>query len=139
LFAVILTGANGYTVIQERTVYYLNDTGTLRSAEDITLYLQNILHSEDQVVTPVPYLNRILLYYFRKHGVGINFLAGSKLDLTKTKRVFVIVYKDKNEPTPVSNVLKEYLRDRYNRSDFDEPVLLKSYEFSNLYAVQRKQ
>jgi len=126
LVVLVLMGAS---VVRTRSVYYSLETGSLRDAEGITLFLKDYLRAGDRAVSLCP-SDFPLLYYFGLHGVPPQQLF--ETDPRTAGRVVFVV----NES--VGQTLQELVRAaRLPQSSAGAAVLLRKYESASLYVIER--
>lgn len=87
-FVLILAVLLGLNVLRTRSVYYSEQTGTLRDSQQIANWLGKYLKAGDAVVTFAP-SDAILQYYFNKAHIQVKLYSelGSERDF---ERAFII-------------------------------------------------
>ena len=125
---LVLTIWLGLSVVGSRSVYYSNETGTLRDAEAITIFLKGYLKSGDRVIAAVP-SDAPLVYYFNLHEIPLKYFTG---DLVSNKRIMVVINESYHQ------TLKWFL-DRIKREEvgFNTPEVILRYESATLYQIVR--
>jgi hypothetical protein len=134
VLAICLSISLGINVIRTQSVYYSNETGTMRDAKDITMYLKAILKPDDRVLADGPSYD-VLVYYFELHNAPTNNINKKVSD---SVRIFIIV--NKAEGQTLEGVVKKFVeRENQVVFDFSIPRLISEYEFSSLYEMTRKR
>lgn len=90
-----------FNIIHTKTVYYSDVTGSLRDAENISLFLKDRIQSDDCVIATSPSYNP-LQYYFQLHGISTNYL---KKDFISCNRIIIVVNETNNQN--LENILNE--------------------------------
>lgn len=125
-------------VIHNQSILYSTDTGTLKDAEQIAVFLKNYLESGDRVFTLAP-SEAPLEYYFKIHDIPISYLYA---DLKQCRRVIIVV----NEAFHVTIIERQRkkqsigeLLDALKSHVVDLGVLriIKHYELATLYEINR--
>jgi uncharacterized membrane protein len=117
-------------VISAGTVYYSNETGTLRDGAAIAAYLQENLQPGDRVLANAP-SDAILQYYFYRNGYPDRCLW---FPVGEAKRIVVVV----NES--FSHTLHEMLAGAGPASlQGSLPRVLAQYESATLYEINLKE
>lgn len=112
-------------LIHTNSVYYSNETGTLRDAERITIFMRQYLKDGDRVLAVCP-SNAPLKYYFNKYYISDNYLIK---DVKSSNRILVIV----NEP---KQTIEEVLGSvGLTINNYIIPKLIQRYKFATLYEV----
>ncbi|HEX9442876.1 MAG TPA: glycosyltransferase family 39 protein, partial [Candidatus Binatia bacterium] len=126
--AVALSLALGLGAISTRSVYYSNETGTLRDAEAITLFLRGYLRPGDRLLLGIP-SDQPLLYYFYRYGVTPEYFIAP---LSSSRRVLVLVNLSHGQE--LARLLE---RMPFDRSRFGAPKAVRSYDSAVLYQMDR--
>jgi hypothetical protein len=115
-------------IVSSQSVYYSEDTGTLRDAEDITFYIKQKLKPDDRILANCP-SDSPLLYYFNLHNVSSKFLFDSP---ATGGRIFIVVN------LPAKQTLGRIIgNEKVVKDNYSTPRLIKKYEFANLYVMNR--
>lgn len=115
-------------VIASQSVYYSDETGTLRDAEAITWYLQGHLKSGDRILAPVP-SDAPLVYYFDHHGISREYLTA---DLVAVQRIIAVVNLSDHQ------TLRALLdRTKIEQAEFGAPRMIRRYESAVLYQMDK--
>ena len=120
-------GLAGNTLLT-RSVFYSPETGTLRDAERIALFLADRLKPGDGVLSYMP-SNAIMEYYFILHGLPRSHLFP---DLARCNDLFVIVNESHGQT--IRQILS-YMGKA--RSRFGEPQEVSRYESASVYLMKR--
>ncbi|HEX8230253.1 MAG TPA: glycosyltransferase family 39 protein [Chloroflexia bacterium] len=110
---------------QSRSVYFSNDTGTLRDAEQIAIFLKDYLEPGDVLLAPVP-SESPLAYYMDRYGVPLDYMYSGVKD---KRRVLVVV----NKPAQTLGGIVE--ESGLVVSGDNPPKLLKVYPEAELYEL----
>ena len=125
---LVLTIWLSLNVVQSRSVYYSNETGTLRDAEAIALFLKGYLKSGDRVIASVP-SDAPLVYYFNLHEIPLKYFTG---DLVSNKRIMVVVNESHHQ------TLKWFLdRMKLEGVDFNTTEVIRRYDSATLYQINK--
>ncbi len=116
-------------VASSQSVYYSDETGTLRDAEAITLFLQSYLKSGDRVLLGVP-SDAPLIYYFDRYGVPRTRLT---TNLASSRRVVVLVNLSSRQT--VEAILDSV---KLDRGRFDGAQRLRTYKSAIIYPLDRR-
>jgi 4-amino-4-deoxy-L-arabinose transferase-like glycosyltransferase len=129
LVPVVLSLWLSYNCIQRRSVYYSRETGTLRDAEQITLFMKGYLKTGDKIVAVCP-SDSPLNYYFTEYDVPVSYLS-SDFDTTTLRIVAVVNH--------LENQSLEGIIDKVglSKSDLSIPKVLQRYESATLYEIYR--
>ncbi|MDD2889360.1 MAG: glycosyltransferase family 39 protein [bacterium] len=128
ILALTLSIGLSINVIRTKSVYYSEDTGTLRDAKAITIFLKEYLNFNDKVLGICP-SSAPLMYYFKLYNIPLDYLT--PLDLNSSTRILIIV----NKPT---QTLKSVLREsKISLNKYSSPKLIKQYKFAILYEMNR--
>lgn len=127
ILALIIVLGIGFNVIRTRSVYYSEETGTLRDAEEIATTLGRELRPGDKMLAYSP-AGAPLLYYFNKHNIPLGPLISE--DRERWQRVFVVV------DVPSHNLDWVLRKTRIDRRWFSDPDLIKTYEFAEIYMME---
>ena len=126
LLAVALSFWLNLNVVTTQSVYYSNETGTLRDAEEITIFLKDYLKPKDRVLAPRP-SNLPLEYYFKTYDVPVKYLSS---DLNSSRRILIIVNKSKHQ------TLWEILdKEGLLGTNLNVPKSIRHYESATLYEI----
>ncbi|MFA5032827.1 MAG: glycosyltransferase family 39 protein [bacterium] len=126
--ALTLSIGLSINVIRTKSVYYSEDTGTLRDAKAITIFLKEKLNVNDKVLGICP-SSAPLMYYFKLYNIPLNYLT--PLDLNSSTHILIIV----NKPTQtLESVLRE---SKISLNKYSSPKLIKQYKFAILYEMNR--
>jgi hypothetical protein len=126
--ALTLSCWMGLNVIRTQSVYYSNETGTLRDAKQITAFLEQYLEPGDRVLTSCP-SNMPLEYSFILHGIPKRPLHS---DLDSSERIIVVVNDVEGQ------TLEEVLDSKEVAiTDYNAPRLVQEYKFASLYQLNR--
>jgi hypothetical protein len=120
LTAVALAVGLALNVVLARSVYFSNETETLRDAPYIVAMLRDELRPGDRVLTVAP-SDTILEYYFTVQGVPLTYLVSES---GPGGRVFVVVNDVAGDDSP--DRLGQWLR---------QAALFARFPFSRLYLV----
>jgi len=110
--------------IMTQSVYYSEKTGTLRDAEEITLYLKQHLSPHDRVLAAVP-ANVPLAYYFKLHDVPSLHLNRDE----QTPERFFVVLKE--------GQLMEGLMRLVPENQYGEPTVVRVFKTAKLFEVKK--
>jgi hypothetical protein len=134
IFSLWLT----YNVIHNQSILYSTDTGTLKDAEQITLFLKGYLKPGDRVFTLAP-SEAPLEYYFRIHNIPISYLYA---DLKQCRRVIIVVNEafhmtiiERRERKQSVGELLDALKPQV--TDLGILRTLMHYELATLYEINR--
>ncbi|MBI3600117.1 MAG: glycosyltransferase family 39 protein [Nitrospinae bacterium] len=117
-----------FNVIHNKSIYYSDEGGPLRDAEEITIFLKNYLMPGDRVmVTGVS--DSLLEYYFNLHGLPVRHLY---LNLDFSHRILAVVNKSENQT--IEKVLNEA---GLSTTGFSIPRVIKQYPSAALYEIKR--
>lgn len=119
----------GIKVVYSRSVYYSEETGTLKNAEEIATTLGRELQPGDKMLAYSP-AGAPLLYYFKKHGIPQGPLVSKDRDSWNT--VYVVV------DIPAHSLEWVLAKTKLEVSAFDGPRLLHRYEFAEIYVFERR-
>ena len=123
LIVVGLLAEGSYSSVTE---YYPYGPGTLNDAEDIAVYLKEVLEPGDKVLTAAT--QAPLEFYFRKHGVSIDYLRNPSAFNT---RLYLVLVKHRTTMATLriaSGDSSLFARD---------PELVKDYRSGSLFRVTR--
>jgi hypothetical protein len=126
--SIIISLWLGINVVSSQSVYYSNDTGTLRDAEDITFYIKQKLKPDDRILANCP-SDSPLLYYFNLHNVSSKFLFDSP---ATGGRIFIVVNLSAKQT--LDRIIGG---EKVVRNNYSTPELIKKYEFANLYLMNK--
>jgi 4-amino-4-deoxy-L-arabinose transferase-like glycosyltransferase len=118
----------GINVVYSRSVYYSEETGTLRNAEEIATTLGRELKPGDKMLAYSP-AGAPLLYYFKKHDVPLGPLVSE--DRENWKRVYVVV----DIPTHDLDWVLE--KTKFDTPSYSDPELKVQYDFAEIYRYVR--
>jgi hypothetical protein len=128
IVALLISIGIGANVAHSRSVYYSEETGTLRNAEEIALAMGPELGPNEKLLAYSP-AGAPLLYYFKKHGIPLDRLVSE--DRASWDRVYVVV----DVPT---HTLDWVLRKTgLEVTGYDGPKLFRRYGFAEIYLYQR--
>lgn len=114
--------------VRSQAVYFSNETGTLRDAEKITLFLKEYLRPGDRVLVGVP-SDAILTYYFDLYGVPRDYL---KSEMVSSKRIWIVVNESSHQTlTGFLDGIAPLLR------DFTSPEILTRHESATIYQMDK--
>lgn len=119
----------GILVVHSRSVYYSEETGTLRNAEEIAVTFGRELGQGDKMLAFSP-AGAPLLYYFNKHDIPLGPLVSEDRD--SWRRVYVVV------DAPVHRLDWVLNRTCLDTSLFSEPRLVRQYDFAEIYLYERR-
>jgi len=121
-----------YNIIAKRSVHY-NEYATFRDGKKVAAFLSDTVEAGDKVLAYGP-ANMPLWYYFNKSNMTAGCLF---LKVENSNRVYVIV----NYPTtgPVETLNDILKKGNITETDFTNPLLVKKFEFSSIYKVNRKK
>ena len=122
------------SVISSRSVYYSEETGTLRDAEQITTFLSSYLLQDDRVYAVVP-SDGPLLYYFRRRDLSNSYIAKTADTLSAGGRIVIVVNKTTSSLDDMLNQLDEL---GVSPATYSDPQLVQSYESADLYAISKR-
>ena len=128
LATVVLTLWTGASAISPLTEYYPYGPGTLKDAEQITLYLKDHLQSGDRVLTIATAAP--LEYYFLKHRVPIKYF---RTKLETSSRVIVVVLENKYTLDEVM------VTAQIPKKEYSTPAQLCRYKSARLYEMYKRQ
>lgn len=123
VFAIGLSLLLGWNVVERKSVYFSEDTGALRDAEEIAGFLKGYLRPGDRVLAACP-ADGPLRYYLIREGVSPEYLWSASHG---GRRVLVVV----KQPSQTLQELLETARLPLSASH----VLLKRYESASLYEI----
>ena len=114
-----------YFVILNKSILYSKETGTLKEAESITLFLKDRLNSGDSIIASCP-STYIIFYYFNYYGMPLNYFYSNYI---VGKMLYVVVNEGWNQKLNV--ILME------NQIDINrfKVVLKKKYESASLIGL----
>ena len=130
IFIVLsLTVGLGINIIKNKSVYYSKETGTLRDAENITIFLEDFLQPKDRIILGCP-SEWPLPYYFDRYNISTSYFSN---DLNKANRAFIIINTENDQNL-------DYCLNWSNLKldNFSEIKLLKKYETAEIYVTYRK-
>ncbi len=119
----------GASVAYSRSVYYSEETGTLRNAEEIALTFGPELGPRDKLLAFAP-AGAPLLYYFKKHDIPTERLVAEDRD--RWQKVYVVV------DVPTHDLDWVLSRTRLDVDSYREPELVEEYEFAEIYLFERR-
>jgi hypothetical protein len=127
LVPVVLSLWLSYNCVQKRSVYYSRETGTLRDAEQITLFMKGYLRAGDKIVAVCP-SDSPLNYYFTEHDVPVSYLFS---DLDPTTRCIIAVVNH------IENQTLEGILDKAGllKSDLSTLKVLQHFESATVYEM----
>ncbi len=128
IVALIIVLGVGANVVHRRSVYYSEETGTLRNAEEIALTLGPELGPNEKLLAYSP-AGAPLLYYFKKHGIPLDRLVSE--DPASWDRVYVVV------DVPTHTLDWVLSKTGLEVTGYDGPKLFKRYDFAEIYLYQR--
>jgi len=128
--AIILSFWLSLNVVYTRSVYYSNETGTLRDAEAITTFLKNYLEPEDRVLAVQP-SDAPLRYYFDVYQVSSKYLSS---DLDSSHRILVLVNESHHQT--LRGILDKA---GLLKTSLSVPQVIQRYESATLYDVRNEQ
>ena len=118
----------GLKVVSSQSVYYSDETGTLRDAQEITVFFQGYLKAGDRVLAGVP-SDAPLIYYFDSYGVSREYLRS---DLSLSQRVLIVVNESSHQ------TIGEFLhRVKFGLAEFSSPRVIRRYQSATLYEMNR--
>jgi 4-amino-4-deoxy-L-arabinose transferase-like glycosyltransferase len=116
----------GISVVYSRSVYYSEETGTLRNAEEIATTVGRALTPGDKMLAYSP-AGAPLLYYFKKHDIPLYPLV--REDRDNWYRVLVVV------DVPTHDLDWVFKKTGIDRRWFSDPKLIEQYEFAEIYEM----
>jgi len=118
-----------FPVIKLNAIDYVNDTGKLPDAKEITEFFKNELKDGDVVLSRCP-SNLILEYYFEKNNIPAKYY--NNLD-NLYSRIFFVVNKTTKQTV-------SFVGDIYNLKTelYKNPKLIKETKFSEIYLSELK-
>lgn len=128
IVALLISIGIGANVAHSRSVYYSEETGTLRNAEEIALTLGPELGPNEKLLAYSP-AGAPLLYYFKKHGIPLDRLVSE--DPASWDRVYVIV------DVPTHTLDWVLSKTGLEVAGYDGPSLFRRYDFAEIYLYQR--
>lgn len=139
LFALLGVGLSmglGYNVERTQSVYWSDDTGTLREAQEITLWMKDHLKPGDLVLASATSYGP-LEYYFQRYDLpAADYWYSAKAASERTTpdgRLWVVV----KEPDQSLSKLLDQLGQA--RLDYSSPALVLSYQEARLYELSPKR
>ena len=138
LFALLAVGLSvglSYNVARTQSVYWSEDTGTLRDAQAITLWMKDHLKPGDLVLAAVPSYGP-LEYYFQLYNLpAADYWYPTQVANGRVgpgRRLWIVV----KEPDQSLDSLLESLGPA--RLDYSSPVLVHRYQGASLYELTPK-
>ncbi len=128
IVALLISIGIGANVAHSRSVYYSEETGTLRNAEEIALTLGPELGPNEKLLAYSP-AGAPLLYYFKKHGIPLDRLVSE--DPASWDRVYVVV------DVPTHTLDWVLSKTGLEVTGYDGPSLFRRYDFAEIYLYQR--
>ncbi len=114
-------------VIHTKSVYYSEQTGTLRDAKAITIFLKDYLKPGDRVLAFCP-SDIPLVYYFNLYDVPVKHFF---YDLDSSQRILLIVKKS-------TQTLERLLNKKdLSLTNYSVPKIIQKYKFASLYEINR--
>ena len=129
ILTLALSVSLGMNVIRTQSLYYSEETGLLREAEPMTLFLKGYLRSGDGILATTP-SDAPLGYYFNLHGVPLKYLYA---DLSESRRIFIIVNESHHQT--LTGLLKSA---GLSTNDLSVPKLIRQYPFASLYEINKQ-
>ncbi|MBI5115169.1 glycosyltransferase family 39 protein [Candidatus Poribacteria bacterium] len=131
--AIALSLWMGWNVLH--TEYIYDPTGTLRDAEEITVFLKEYLRPGDRVI--VPAASTVLRYYFILYGVPVGYLSS---DVIEGERILVVENEARQRVEVFVAQQGITLRERYHNAfpNYGAPKPVKKYKFATIYEIHRK-
>jgi 4-amino-4-deoxy-L-arabinose transferase-like glycosyltransferase len=129
VLALAISAGVGANVAHTRSVYYSEETGTLRDAERVAVTLGRELKPGDKLLAYSP-AGAPLLFYFKKHEVPIGPLVSEDRD--SWRRVFVVV------DTPRHNLKWVLAKTHFDTRLYGPPELVEDTRFVEIYLYERK-
>jgi 4-amino-4-deoxy-L-arabinose transferase-like glycosyltransferase len=117
----------GLSVVYSRSVYYSEETGTLRNAEEIATTLGRGLGPGDKMLAFSP-AGAPLLYYFKRHNVPLDPLVRTDRDNWQT--VYVVV------DVPTHDLDWVLRKTQLDTQRYSAPELVKTYDFAEIYRFE---
>jgi uncharacterized membrane protein len=117
--------------IDSEAVKHSRETGTLRDAESIVLFLKSPLQPEDYVVSSCP-STAPLIYYVRRHGLPLRHFESTGSPTSPHRRLVVVV--NRTHKQRLGDVLDEYGLRRW----FDPATArrIKEYDTATLFQLE---
>jgi hypothetical protein len=127
VLSALLLGGIG---LRSQSVYYSEETGTLRDAEGITVFLRERLQPGDRVLATET-SEAPLYYYFRHLGVPFDYLVRQNSDLQALQgRLVVVVNESAMRHQTLDVVLSQA---GWRTADGRTGTLLRRYDTATLY------
>ncbi len=127
--ALLLSAGVAGDVVRSKSIYYSEEPGTFRDAEEIAVTLGKELRPGDKLLAYAP-AGAPLLYYFKKHHLPLGPLVSENLE--SWNRVFAVV------DVPAHNLKWLLAKTHFDTSRYRPPELVRRYPFAEIYLYERK-
>lgn len=95
VFCLLLVMFMTFRVNETQAIRLTTETGALRDAEEITLFLQEVMGEDDQALAVIPSFQQ-LLYYFKLHSVPEWQLSNNLNNINEDAHTYVVVNDEEN-------------------------------------------
>ncbi len=119
-----------WNLTRNRAVYYSNESGAFRSANDAALFFKNYLKPGDRILSKCP-TDAPLEYYFLLHGLPKNFLYSN---VSTATRFLAVVHRQRQQ------TLEDVLKNGGVSTDgLTTAKMIQQFPEAILYELERRQ
>lgn len=131
VITIVLSICVSSNTVYTRSVYYSTETGTLRDAEKITVFLKDYLKPRDRVLAVCP-SDSPLEYYFNLYGIPVTHLFA---DVDSEHHRIVVVVNETEHQTMGGILEEKGLGD----VTLSIPRIMQQYQSATLYEIGRSE